>query len=228
MSTSLETVRERLPRPPSEIEAALGLPGGSFDFRGLKIPDGAEIDIDEWTVFGHTLCFMREWTSWSVGDWLVWGERIYGDAEASSVVDSDPQDRYNVASRITGLETTTLMDYASQCSRIPLENRRVELNFGVHKPVMALSSEEQVYWLDQAVINGWRREDLRDAIKEAKAPPKDGEQTVEDPPDPPQTIAQKIEQAARLAVNTAQPTDEGGALIPADPWHRLLQALGEE
>lgn len=227
MSTSLETVRERLPRPLSEVEAALGLPGGSFDPRGLKIPDAAEVGIDEWSVFGHTLCFMREWTSWSVGDWLVWGERVYGDAEASSVVDSDPQDRYNVASRITGLEVATLMDYASQCSRIPLENRRVELNFGVHKPVMALSSEEQIYWLDQAVINGWRREDLRDAIKAAKNPPADekGDQEVVDPP---LSIAQRVERAARLVYNQAQPTDDGGVLVPADPWHQLAEALGEE
>ena len=124
MSTSLEVCRERLPRPLDEIEAALGLPGGSFDPRGLKIPDAAEVTIDEWSVYGHTLCFMQEWSRWSVGDWLVWGERVYGDSDASAVVDGDPQDRYNVAARITGLEPGTLMTYASVCARIPIDVRR--------------------------------------------------------------------------------------------------------
>ena len=93
---------------------------------------------------------------------------------------------------------------------------------------MGLNTEEQVHWLGLAVENAWTREQLADAIKESKRQPGDDQEIIDPVPDPKLSIAERVERAARLCFNQAQPTSEGGALVPPDPWHQLTEALGEE
>lgn len=230
MSTATEIALARLPDL-REVEASLHLPGGSIRPCGLEITK-TDATFEEWTSWCHVSGFFSAWSRWALGDLILFGERLFGEDEASQAVEGTASERYDVAHRITGLKVATLQNYVSLCHSVPIEVRRVELDFTVHEAVRALEREQQVYWLDQAVLNGWTRDELKEAIRDAQTADEAGEdgdgpargEVVDDGP----SIAERVERAARLCFNSAQPTAEGGALVPAAPWKQLAEALGEE
>lgn len=208
------------------VEQLFLFPQGSLKHSGLELTN-PDMQFEDWQKIGHLIGFMSRWSKFALGDWLNFGAAIFGEDYAQGV-EGTPSERYDVAHRITGLEVATLQNYASICGRIALSTRRIELNFSMHEPVAGLEPEEQGEWLDRAVTEGWTREELRIAIKEAKNPQLEpGDQEVVDSDDGSMTISERIEQAARLVYGQAQVTSEGGAIVPAEPWHQLAAALGE-
>lgn len=203
-----------------DLEAA-----GALDEVSLVIT--SPIEYERWESLGTFLGSLDRRTRWYLGDWLIYGEAEYGE-EAAQAVD-DPKTRYDVARRVTGLDSGTLQNIRSICEKVPRERRRAELGFWIHAEVAPLEPQEQIDWLQKAIDEGWGRTELRAAIKAEKNPPAD------EPPDgggdgsgEHLTIAERIEQAARLVYHQGQRTDDGSAIVPAEPWAQLTAALGEE
>lgn len=210
-----------------QLEQAANLPSGSITLVGLQLTD-PDMDYDAWEQLGRGLGNVRRWTSWAIGDWYNFGEALYGQ-EASQATEGTREERMDVLTRVTGLAPATLANYASICSRIPMSRRRVDLDFGVHEPVAALEPDEQTYWLQQAVDEGWGRDELRRAIRDALNPPSDEPQVV--PADPAAdglTVGERIEAAARLVYHQAQRASDGTVIVPPEPFAQLGAALGEE
>lgn len=225
MTTALERRERALFQ---DIEQAANLPKGSISLVGLKLTD-PDMKFKEWETLGHALGALRRWTSWAIGDWYIFGEALYGQ-DASQATDSTRADRMDALMRVTGLAPATLANYASICQRIALSRRRVELDFGVHEPVASLEPDEQTEWLQRAIDEGWGRDELRNAIREAKSPaaaPADSPVVLDPVPDG-LTMAERIEQAARLVYHQAQRASNGDVVVPAEPWAQLGAALGEE
>jgi len=83
-----------------------------------------------------------------------------------------------------------------------------------------------VYWLNEAVVNGWDRETLRAEIKKAKSgEPTQGQQTVIDRP---ASLAQRALEVLNLVAHQGQPTSDGGAVISAEVWAQVRSVIGEE
>lgn len=210
-----------------EIEQAARLPQGSISLVGLELTN-PDMKFEEWENIGRSLGHMARWGSWALGDWLLFGEGLYGE-EAFAATEGTTTDRYDVANRITGLAHGTLANYASVCARIARSRRRVELFFSTHEPVASLDPEDQIRWLQIAVDDRLTKDELRQAIKDEKNPP--GEQQVLDPPDPGGdglSISERVEVAARMVYSQGQTTSDGSHLVPPEPWAQLAAALGEE
>lgn len=206
------------------VERGFELPEGSIHASGLSLTN-PDTTFEEWTEIGHRIGHFRRWSQFALGDWILFGEAIYGE-ESAQAVEGTTSERYDVANRVTGLQVPTLQRYALVCGRVPLPIRREELDFGCHHVVSGLERPDQIYWLQEAVENAYTEAELRQAIRDHQAPPaEDGDGEVVDPP---LSVAQQIEEAARLVYNQAQPTSDGGALVAAEPWHQLAAALGEE
>lgn len=94
---------------------------------------------------------------WWTGDLLLQIEMRYGD-------------KVTQAADATGFAPQTIMNRMSICSRIPRQRRREELNFSVHAEVAYREPEEQDQWLERAVLNGWKRGDLRAAMRNGGTP----------------------------------------------------------
>lgn len=222
MSTDLAQRQIELFAP---LEEAAHLPAGSLSLVGLDLTN-PEMPRAEWEDLGRKLGHLHRWTAWALGDWLNFGEALYGE-EAYDSTEGAVSDRYDVAGRVTGLAASTLMNYASVCTRIARSRRRVELPFTVHEAVAALEPEEQNEWLQKAVDEGWNREDLRSAIREAKG-------LGGGDPDPPSgnlerlTRSEQIEYAAEQVYQQGQPTGHGGHEVPPEAWALLSTALGHE
>jgi hypothetical protein len=199
---------------------------GKADEVSLTLTD-PDMKIEAWEALGRFLGSIDRRARWYIGDWLIFGESVYGE-DAAQGVESTTRERYDEAARTTGLDHGTLMNIRSVCAKVARSRRRKELGFWIHAEVSPLEPEEQSQWLQKAIDSGWTRNELRDAIREAKGGlPEPG---PEPPPGPGAmlTIGERIEHAARLIHQQAQPTPDGAYLVPAEPMMQLREALGEE
>ncbi len=91
---------------------------------------------------------MSRASAWWLGDWIVYGERSYGE-------------RYKTALELTSLDYQTLRNYAWIARSFPLSRRRDKLSFQHHAEVASLTEAEQDLWLQRAERLQWSRAELR-------------------------------------------------------------------
>lgn len=96
-------------------------------------------------------------SAWCLGDWLVYGQQIYGG-------------RYREAVEQTGLDYQTLRNYAWVARRFGLSRRRDSLSFGHHAEVASLPEPEQDFWLRKAAEFGWSTSQLRREVRGEASP----------------------------------------------------------
>jgi hypothetical protein len=165
----------------------------------LDLP--TDISYERYEAVGFALGRAHRTVAWMMGDWINHGEFVFGE-------------KYAQAMLVTNMAEQTLMNYAHISRRIPRERRRAELPFSVHALVAPLEPQEQTAWLDRAVENDWKREDLREHLRPTVLPPVVGE-VIE------------LEEAARELVRSAK-LYGNDFLVLRQPFVQLCVALGEE
>jgi hypothetical protein len=113
---------------------------------GLELREG--IDFDTWNEVGHWLLAISNASAWCLGDWLVYGQRAFGE-------------RYRTALAATGLDYQTLRNYAWVARRFPHARRHKKVSFQHHAEVAALPEPAQELWLQRAERLRWSRNELR-------------------------------------------------------------------
>lgn len=140
----------RRAREGSEVEqprdAAILRNHGRTAATGLHLRQG--LAFDDWLRMGRQISRIASASAWWLGDWLVYGERAYGQ-------------RYKAALEATTLEYQTLRNYASVARRIDMSRRRDTLSFQHHAEVAALPEADQDVWLQRAERFRWTRNELR-------------------------------------------------------------------
>lgn len=124
--------------------------GARVTAHGLQIPDG--ISYNTWSGMGRKLLGLSNACAWSLGDWVIYGERVYSQ-------------RYKAALDTTGLDYQTLRNYAWVARRFDLSRRRDTLSFQHHAEVAALAEPEQELWLTRAERARWSRNELRRRVQ---------------------------------------------------------------
>lgn len=110
------------------------------------------MSLEEYGIWTHQILYVWNSMPFFVGDTLLYGEQFIGE-DYSQFFEAH-------------YSSQTIANYMSVCRRVPLENRRIhELSFGHHEAVAVLPPNEQREWLQAALDNGWRRDELRAAIK---------------------------------------------------------------
>jgi hypothetical protein len=121
-----------------------------------------DMSFSEWLEYGRRLGVMGRSAGWWIGDWLTYGNHVFGE-------------RYARASRITGYDAQTLMNMAYVASRFEASRRRGKLSWSHHVEIAAMEPEEQDHWLERAEADrlsvrclreGIRRERLRKKAEE--------------------------------------------------------------
>lgn len=131
-------------------DGVLSLPGVVSE-TGLELPPGLE--FSKWQQVGFTLRRIRGAWEWWVGDWLNYGERVYGEMYSQAIED-------------TGLDYNRLSQVAYVARRITPEMRHKDLAWSSHEAVAPLEHGIAVSLLNTAEAEGWKRERVR---AEAKA-----------------------------------------------------------
>jgi hypothetical protein len=171
--------------------------------------DDPDLPFESYEMIGAYLGRMNRSSAWWIGDWLVFGEGVYGEKFAQAVA-------------ATGLAEQTLLNRAYVSRNVPREMRRANVPHSVHAEVAALPAREQRRWLDKAAKQNWTRADLRAAMKSRRTdtPPPEAEEPVE--------AGLLLEVARAILRDVQEHTDPGFVLIPVEDIARLRAALGEE
>lgn len=203
---------------------------GALDAVSLDLSGVPDLSRETWRDMGRFFGNLGRRINWYVGDWLNHGEDMFGTDEATQIgVEDTTKDRYDEAQQVTGLDRGTLLNISSMCRKIAKARRRKELGFWIHAEVAPLDPDEQVEWLQRAIDEGWRRSELRDAIREAKHPGTEDDDGGRDEGSLCGVSAsERLEQAARLVWHQSQSTTDGSYLVPAEAMSQLASALGEE
>ncbi len=93
--------------------------------------------------------------AWSIGDWLVFGDRKWGRQLIMDGGEFDPKTPNRIPSHLfdsaiesTGLDRQTLSQYASVCRAISYDQRRSDLSFSHHRVLAPLNDKQRGQWLD--------------------------------------------------------------------------------
>jgi hypothetical protein len=122
---------------------------------GLEIGDGAE--QKDWEEAGQFIFQVDSGIQWTIGDWLAYGLNLqYGDIPKLA-------DRF-------GRDEKTLHHYKQICEKFEFTRRRVDLTFGHHEAVRALTSYEQDQALAYAAEQNLSVAALRKLIKGETSP----------------------------------------------------------
>lgn len=107
-----------------------------------------------WEAYGEGMQRIHGSMPFILGDWLNYGERVYGET-------------YMQAVKYTDLRVQTLTNYKWVASRVPISLRKENLTWTHHSLVASLPLEEQALWLDTASKEDWPTAELRSRIKDA-------------------------------------------------------------
>ena len=134
---------------------ALERAGAVVSETALKLTDPRKLTWEEYEGVGEFLGALGRAYCWWVGDFLLYGEEIFGEeyAQIESTLPHSAQ---------------TLANYRSIAKHIPPSRRRARLSFSTHAEVAYLEPSERDRWLDEAVRNDWKRDEMRGARRAAR------------------------------------------------------------
>jgi hypothetical protein len=118
---------------------------------------GDSLPFEDWITVGQNLDRFMRASAWWLGDWLVYGERAYGQ-------------RYKAALSVTSLDYQTLRNYAWVARSVEASRRRDSLSFQHHAALAALPEPEQELWLQRAERYRWSRNELRRHLLASRRP----------------------------------------------------------
>lgn len=117
--------------------------------RGLQLQE--DLAFEAWLSVGRRVLTISKASPWCIGDWLLYGQRSYGE-------------RYKTALEATDFDYQTLRNYAWVSRRFKMSRRRDNVSFQHHAEVAALREPEQDLWLGRAERLKWSRNELRRQI----------------------------------------------------------------
>jgi len=136
-----------------EPQLLLSVPGVEFTPTAMIVT--GPLEYSAWALIGRKLQFMHGAIHWWLGDWIKEGERRYGQTYAQAIQESP----YTYG---------TLANDKFTAERVESSRRRENLSFSHHQEIAALEPDEQDFWLEQAESNAWTRQELRQAIRDAR------------------------------------------------------------
>jgi hypothetical protein len=171
----------------------------------------ANLSFDRYEAFGRWLGTVGSASKWWIGDWLVFGERLYGEEAAQ-------------ASEALRLSEDGRQDCLRVALAFPWERRRELLTWWHHRVVAVrwLTVEQREDLLDRAEREGLSTRELWEAREEFRAGSRGA------PTEPP-VVVEAVVEAARMLVRSAR-LDDGHDIfvVPGEAVRRLRALLGEE
>lgn len=121
-----------------------------FEVTEIGLVVRGEPTFDQWQQAGQVLRALNRTTKWSVGDWLLAGERRYGETYAQALDETE----YTYQS---------LADITWVCRTWPYERRFPQLSFEHHRAVAPAPPKMQDYLMTLAIERHWTAAELRQA-----------------------------------------------------------------
>lgn len=107
----------------------------------------APLTFEEWSQVAPSLGHAARGIAFVIGDWLVYGDTNFHKGPVAKRVASEA---YDAATEATGLDRTTLRNYAYVSRRVARKRRNEALSWEHHKVVAKLDAGDQQRWLTLA------------------------------------------------------------------------------
>lgn len=179
--------------------------GGIFDEIGLN--SDVELSYEEWESLGFYFSRLRQAMQWAIGDWLNYGETVFGD-------------KFEQAVHETGYTLTTVQEYARVAANVARPRRLGDLTWSHHQVVAALTAAQQRKLLARARRDDLSVEALRDLKREEEAAADGHPNDVADPP-----VVTLSDAARRVWIASSRHGETYHC--PEEPMLALGRALGE-
>lgn len=117
----------------------------------------SELSFQEWSELAESIGNAARSIGFIVGDWLVYGQSLFGnEGYPEKRVDSAS---YELAVAATGLDLSTLQNYAYVSRSIPYSLRTERLSWEHHRLLAKLPQEQQTKWIKDCLAeeNAGRR-----------------------------------------------------------------------
>ena len=139
-----------------ENRTALEQAGATTTLTELRLPASGNLTWEDYERLGSFLGAMSVAMCWWIGDFLVYGEEVFGE-------------EYAQIEASLRLRPQTLANYRSVAKHVPPSRRRAGLSFGVHAELAYLPPRDRDEMLTLANRNDWRREQVRDYMQRKRA-----------------------------------------------------------
>jgi hypothetical protein len=122
------------------------LPNPKVSISPVGMQISSELSFEEWSELATSIGQAARSIGFIIGDWLVYGQSLFGtEGFADRRVDSAS---YQVAINATGLDLSTLQNYAYVSRNMPFSLRSERLSWEHHRLVAKLPETEQQEWID--------------------------------------------------------------------------------
>ena len=123
----------------------LNFPTDKVTISPIGMQVNAELTFEEWKAMAGSLGEAARSIGFIIGDWLVYGQSIFGsDGPPDQRVDPST---YQFAVDSTGMDRSTLHNYAYVSRCIPSSVRTELLSWEHHRMVAKLKPEDQEHWI---------------------------------------------------------------------------------
>ena len=108
----------------------------------------SELSIDEWSQLADPIGNASRSVAFIIGDWLIHGEKAFRGKQNTSP-SRIASKKYHLALANTGLDLTTLQNYAYVSRKVPLATRSEQLSWEHHKVLAKLPPLDQQVWIER-------------------------------------------------------------------------------
>ena len=119
--------------------------GPDIEVTPLGLRFHGEPDFKKWSALGRKIGQALRSMEFVIGDWLVYGEQHF-KSSGGRPTNCD----YDAAIRATGLDYSTLRNYAYVSRRVTLSFRNDKVSWTHHRAVAKLPPAKQQHWIDLA------------------------------------------------------------------------------
>jgi hypothetical protein len=127
---------------------------GALTATGLDLSSRPDLSFEQYGAIGALLGRGLQALRWAIGDWLCFGEEVFGElaAEASEALGVSPEGR---------------MELCRVARAVPRSQRRPGLSWTHHRAVArrSLAPNERRELLDRAEVQGWNARELEAAVR---------------------------------------------------------------
>ena len=127
----------------------IALPSPKVSISPVGMEFSERLTFEEWRELASSIGQAARSVAFIVGDWLVYGANLFGtDGFPDKRV---PGEVYRIAMEATGMDVTTLQNYAYVSRNVPYSVRSERLSWEHHRLMAKLPEDELPGWIDACV-----------------------------------------------------------------------------
>lgn len=130
------------------MSSQITLPTDKVRIRPVGMEITSELSIDEWCQLAGPIGNASRSVAFIIGDWLIHGEKAFRGKQNTST-SRIASKKYHLALANTGLDLTTLQNYAYVSRKVPLATRSEQLSWEHHKVLAKLPPLDQQVWIER-------------------------------------------------------------------------------